>query len=149
MVIEPIKDGVVFFFVEIDLNGFERLHVKNVVTVIKRGLFVVEGWETHSFKMASVAFFSAHHDPHGAPLGCVDRLDNFGGLIDKGNRTRNVIQDFYSAFLFPRHRHVLHQLKNSMGNVLQRAQINSFVLPESFARHIAMILHNFSKRDKM
>ena len=91
MVIEPIKDGVVFFFIEIDLNGFEWLHVKDVVTVIKRGLFIIEGWETHSFKMASVAFFSAHHDPHGTPLGCVDRLDNFGGLIDKGNCTGNVI----------------------------------------------------------
>lgn len=108
MVIEPIKDRVVFFFIEINLNRFKRLHVKDVVAVIKRGFFVIKGWETHSFKMASVAFFSAHHDPHGTPLGCVDGLDDFWGLIDKGNRTGNVIQDFNGSLLLPRHRHVLH-----------------------------------------
>ena len=108
MIIEPIEDWVVFFFIKINLNGFKRLHVKNVVTVIKRGFFVIKGRETHPFKMASVAFFSSHHNPHGTPLGCVDRLDNFWGLINKGDCSSDVIQDFNGALLLPRHRHVLH-----------------------------------------
>lgn len=54
------------------------------------------------------------------PLSYVDWLDNPRNFIDKGNGSRDVIQDRYISNLFPRHRHVLQQLQHCMRHVFKR-----------------------------
>ena len=43
-------------------------------------LLVVEGREAHALEVAAVALLAAHHDPHRAPLGQEDRLDDLLAL---------------------------------------------------------------------
>jgi hypothetical protein len=34
VIVEPIEDGVVFFLIEFHLDGFKRLNIEDVVTVV-------------------------------------------------------------------------------------------------------------------
>jgi len=52
------------------------------------------------------------------PLGDVDRLNDPGNLIDKGDGSRNVVQHLDIPDLLPGHGHVLQQLKHRMRHVL-------------------------------
>lgn len=57
------------------------------------------------------------------PLCDVDRLYDPGDLIDKGDGAGDVVQDLHVPDLFPRHRHVLHQLQHRVRHVLQGAEV--------------------------
>jgi hypothetical protein len=50
------------------LHGLEGLHIEQVVAIIKRRLLIIERWKSHTPEVPTVTLFSAHHDPHGAPL---------------------------------------------------------------------------------
>jgi hypothetical protein len=106
VIVKPVENGVVLFFVKLDLNGLERLHIQNVVAVVQGGFFVVEGRKAHALEMPAVTFLAAHHNPHGAPLRGVNWLNDLGGLIDKRNGASDVIKDFYGPHLLPGHRNV-------------------------------------------
>lgn len=56
---------------------------------------------------------------HLPPLGNVDRLDDPGDLVDKGDGASDVVQDRNVSDLLPGHGHVLQELQHSMGHVLQ------------------------------
>ena len=114
--------GALFvFLMNASLDGLERLHVEDVVRVVERRLLVVKGRKAHPLEVLPVALLAAHHDPHGAPLRLVDRLNDFGSLVDKGDGARNVIQDLDCTFLFPRHGHVLQEFEDCVRNILQRS----------------------------
>lgn len=53
------------------------------------------------------------------PLGDVDRLHHPGNLIDKGDGSRDVVDDRHVSDLLPWHRHILQQLQHCMWHVLQ------------------------------
>ena len=53
------------------------------------------------------------------PLSHVDWLHDPGDLIDKRDRSSDVVDDRDVSDLLPRHWHVLKQLQYSMGHVLQ------------------------------
>ena len=51
--------------------------------------------------MSPVAFFSPHHDPHRDPLCMIDRFDDSGDFVDERDGTRDVVQNWDFAYLFP------------------------------------------------
>ncbi len=93
------------------------------------------------------------------PLGNVDRLNNPGDLIDKGDGASDMIEAGDVSNLLPRHQHVLQKLQHRMRHVLEgprggegggirveykRAgshlpQIDSLVISELPVGHVAMI----------
>lgn len=136
---------VIFIFVKLHLNWFQRLYSQNIVTIVKRWLFVIKGWKSHALEVFSVSFLSAHHNPHTSPLSRIDGFDYFWSFINKSNGACNMIENLHCALLLPGHRHIFHQLKYGVWNVFKSTKVNSFVLAESFGRHITMILNYFSK----
>lgn len=107
MVIEPIKDWVVFFLIQIHLNSIKRFHIQDVVSIVQGWLFIIKGREPHSLEVSSVSLFPSHHDPHASPLCSVHRLNDLGHLIHKGDGPCDVIESLHSPHLLPRHGHVL------------------------------------------
>jgi hypothetical protein len=65
----------------------------------------------------SVSFFPPHHNPHGTPLRCVDRLDNLWYLVDKTDGSGDVVEDFDISDLFPGHWDIFQQFVYGMGSV--------------------------------
>jgi hypothetical protein len=128
VVIEPIKDWVIFLFIELHLNSLKRLYIEYVVAIVKGRLFIVKRRESHSLEMTAVALFSAHHDPHGAPLCGIYRLNDLGYLIDECNGTCYVIESLHISDLLPRHRHVLEELVDGVRDVLESPKIHALVL---------------------
>lgn len=106
MVVKPVKNGIIFTLVQLHINWLKWLHLKDIVSIVKRCFFVVERWKAHSFEMATISFLSSHHDPHGTPLSSVDRFDDLGNLINEGDGSSDMIEDFDSSNLFPRHWYV-------------------------------------------
>ena len=132
MIVEPVEYRVILILIEFHLDRLQWLHVQDVVAIVERRLFVIERREAHPFKMASVAFLSPHHNPHGAPLGLVDRFNHFWGLVDEGDRASDMIQDLDSSLLLPRHGHIFEKFENGVRDILQGTQIHSLILSEAF-----------------
>lgn len=130
VVIEPIKDWVIFLFIEFHLNGLKGLNIKYVVAIVKGWLLIVKRWESHSLEMTAVALFSSHHDPHGSPLRGIDWLNDFGYLIDERYGTGYVIESLHISHLLPGHRHVLKELVDGVRDVLEGPKIHALVLSE-------------------
>jgi hypothetical protein len=57
------------------LGGKGASH-QDIISVVKGGLLIVEWREAHSLEVPPVSLFSAHGDPHTAPLCQVHRFDN-------------------------------------------------------------------------
>eukprot|EP00965_Chrysotila_dentata_P150735 4980259-Pleurochrysis_carterae.AAC.1 len=110
--VEPVDDALVLLLVELHLDRLERLDVQDVVAVVERRLLVVEGREAHPLEVAAVALLAPHHDPHGAPLRNVHRLDHRGHLVDKRDGAGDMVEHRHRPDLLPRHRHVLEQLEH-------------------------------------
>jgi hypothetical protein len=130
VVIEPIKDWVIFLFIELHLNGLKGLNIEYVVAIVKGRLLIVKRRESHSLEMTAVALFSAHHDPHGAPLRGIDRFNDLWYLIDESNGTSYVIESLHISDLLPGHRHVLEELVDGVRDVLEGPKIHALVLSE-------------------
>ena len=130
VIIEPIKDWVVFLFIEFHLNGLKGLNIEYIVTIVKGGLLIIKRRESHSLEMTAVTLFSTHHDPHGAPLCGIHWLNDFGYLIDECNGTSNVIESLHISHLLPGHRHVLKELVYGVRDVLEGPKIHALVLSE-------------------
>ena len=145
MVIEPVENMIVLTFVQLHLDRVKRLDVENIVSVVQRRLFIIERRKPHTLEVFSVSLLPPHHDPHSTPLSPVDRLDYFGRLVYEGNGTCNVIKRLNIAHLLPGHRHVLQKLEDCMRDVLESPEIHSLVLPESFRRHVSVVLYDFSQ----
>ena len=143
MVVEEIKDCIVFLLVEFHLDRLKRLAFEDVVAVVEGRLLVVEGREAHALEVTPISLLSPHHDPHRAPLGSVDRLDDLWGLIDESNGSCNVVQNLDGALLLPGHRHVLKELEYGMRHILQSSQVHSLVLPEPLRGHVTVVLDDF------
>lgn len=139
MVIEPVENLVVLIFIEFHLNRVEWLHIEHVGSVIQRGLLVVKRREPHSFEMFTIALLSAHHNPHGAPLRSVDRLDHLWCLVHESNSACDVVQDFTGALLFPGHGHVLKKFENCVGDVLEGAKVDALILAEALGAHVTVV----------
>ena len=56
------------------------------------------------------------------PLSDVDRLDNPGYLVDKGDGTSDMIQCSNVTYLFPWHWHVLQEFEHCVRHILQRPE---------------------------
>ena len=111
VVVQPVDDRRVVLGRQVQhLDRVQRLHVQDVVAVVQRGLFVVEGREAHSLEVAAIALLLAHHHPHRRPLRDEHRLDHHRHLVHQRDGARDVIQNLHHAHLLPRHRHVLQQL---------------------------------------
>ena len=117
MVIKPVKNGVIFLLVQFHLDGLQRFNVQYVVSIVEGRFFIIKGRKSNSLEMPSISLFSSHHDPHGAPLGLVYWLNNFGGLIDKGDSTCDMVQNFNGPFLLPGHWHIFKEFKKSVRDV--------------------------------
>lgn len=75
--------------------------------------------------MTSIPLFTSHHNPHCSPLGNENRLNDTRNLIDKCDRSGDVVKNFDIADLFPGHWHVLKQFNHRVGHVFQCSKINS------------------------
>ena len=62
----------------------------------------------------------SHVATHIPPLGDVDWLNDPWDLVHKRDCSSDVIEHSNVANLFPRHRHVFHQLQHGVRHVLQR-----------------------------
>mmetsp|Transcript_8070 Transcript_8070/g.26460 ORF Transcript_8070/g.26460 Transcript_8070/m.26460 type:complete len:204 (-) Transcript_8070:1442-2053(-) len=94
--------------------------------------------------MPAVALLAAHHDPHGAPLRRIHRLDDDGDLVDEGNGAGDVVQHLHVAHLLPRHGAVLQKLVHRVRHVLQSAEVDAFVVFELLRRHVAVVLDDLA-----
>ena len=103
MVVEPVIDHVVFFFIELHVDGLKWFHFEYVVPIIQGSLFVVERRKPDSFEMPSISFLPSHHDPHCAPLSGIDRFNHSRNLIYETNCTGDVIEDLDVSDLLPGH----------------------------------------------
>mmetsp|Transcript_26458 Transcript_26458/g.83860 ORF Transcript_26458/g.83860 Transcript_26458/m.83860 type:complete len:710 (-) Transcript_26458:29-2158(-) len=139
-VIEPIDDRLILDVVQAHLNGLKRLDIKHVVSIIQRRLLVIERREAHSLEVAPVTLLTPHHDPHGPPLGQVHRLNDFLDLRAEGDGTAAVVHRPAVPNLLPRHGDVLQQLVHCMREVLQRTEVDAFVMAELARRHISVVL---------
>mmetsp|Transcript_40931 Transcript_40931/g.121364 ORF Transcript_40931/g.121364 Transcript_40931/m.121364 type:complete len:508 (+) Transcript_40931:5381-6904(+) len=143
-VVEPVDDGLVLRVVEAHLDRLEGLHVEHVVAVVERRLLVVEGREAHALEVAAVALLAAHHDPHRAPLGQEDRLDDLLALGAERDGAARVVHGAAVANLLPRHGHVLQQFVDRVRQVLQRSQVDALVVPELSRGHVSVVLDDLA-----
>ena len=127
VIVEPIKHGIVFLRVQFHLNWLQRLNIQNIVSIVQRRLFIIERGKPHSLEMTSVLFFPPHHDPHGAPLGNVNWLNDQGDLVNEGDSSCCMIEDLDIPDLFPGHRHVFKNLVQGVGNVFKSSYDDPFV----------------------
>ena len=139
MVVEPLAHIRVLLLVQIHADGFKRLHVEYIVTVVEGRLFVVERWKTHPLEVAAVTLLPTHQNPRCPPLRHKDRLYDHRNLVDKRNGAGNVIQNLDVANLLPRHRHVFEKLQEGMRHKLQRPQVDSLVAGKFFVCHVAVV----------
>lgn len=103
VVIEPVIDCVVLLRIQLHINRLQRLHLKDVVSIVKRCFFIVEGRKSHSLEMSSISLLSSHHDPHGAPLSSVDGLNYPWNFVNKADSSSYMIENFHCSNLFPWH----------------------------------------------
>lgn len=145
MVIKPIIDSIIFLRVQFHIDRLKRLHLKNIITIVQRYLFIIKRRKSHSFEMSSISFLSSHHYPHCTPLCCVYWLDDFRNFVDKTDRSGNMVQYFDISNLLPRHWDVFEELIKCVRGVFQCTQKHSFVSSKLPARKISMIFDNFSE----
>src|SRR6266404_8392898 len=143
-VIEPLQDGGVLGLIQIELNGFKGVHVKNVVAIVERGLLVIERREPHSLEMPAVPLLPPHSQPHAAPLRMIHRFNDAGNLVHESDGPSNMIEDRNLAYLLPWEGDVLQQLHNGMRNILQCSEMDPFIISELAIGHVTMILYNFA-----
>jgi hypothetical protein len=74
----------------------------------------------------------------------INWLDDSRDLVDESNRARYVIQDRDFANLLPWIWNVLEKFHDSMWNIFESTQVNTFVVPELPVTHIAMVFDNFT-----
>ena len=143
-VVEPVTDSRIFLLVKFQLNGFEGLDVQDVVAIVKRGFFIIERREPHTFEVSTISLFPPHSKPHSTPLRVIDGFDNPGNFIDEGNCTSNVVEDWHLSNLLPGVRDVLQQLHDRVWNVLQGTKMNTLVVSELAVAHITMVFDDFA-----
>jgi len=143
-VIEPLNDRGVFGLVEIKLNSFEGVDIKNVVAVVEWRLLVIKWRKPHSLEMPTVPLLSTHSKPHTAPLSVVYGLNDARDLIHKGDGSSDVIEHWNLAYLLPREGDVFEQLHDGMGDILQRTKMNSLVISELAIGHIPVVFYDFA-----
>jgi len=143
-IVEPFQNGGVLGLIEVELNSFKGIHIKNVVAVVEGGLLVIERRESHSLKMPAVPLLPPHSQPHAAPLCMVHGFNDTGNLVHESDGPGDVVEDWNLAYLLPREGDVLEQLHNGMRNILQCPEMNPFVVSELAIGHVAMILYDFA-----
>ena len=107
--------------VELHPDGIARLDVQYVIGIVQRRLLVVKGGESHPLEVPPISLLPSHHGPRRSPLGKVDRFDHLGHLVNEANGAGNVVEDGHRADALPRHGHVLEELEDGVGTVLERA----------------------------
>jgi hypothetical protein len=143
-IIEPVQDGGVLGLIEVELNSFKGIHIKDIVAIVEWGLLVIERWESHPLEVPAVPLFPTHGQPHAAPLCVIHGFNDTGNLVHESDGPGNVIEDWNLAYLLPWEGDVLEQLHNGMRNILQCPEMNPFVVPELAIGHVTMILYNFA-----
>mmetsp|Transcript_70723 Transcript_70723/g.165866 ORF Transcript_70723/g.165866 Transcript_70723/m.165866 type:complete len:292 (+) Transcript_70723:6412-7287(+) len=139
-VIEPLQNRLILDRIKPHLNGFQGLNVQNVVSIVQGGLLVIERRESHALEVASVSLLTAHHNPHGTPLGQVHGLDNLLHLRAEGNGPAAVIDSAAVADLLPRHRGVFQELVHGVRKIFESTQIDTLVMTELARRHVSVVL---------
>lgn len=66
VIIEPFINTSIFFWIQLNLDWFQRLNIQDVVSIIQWRFFIIKWRKSHSLEVSSVPFLSPHHDPHGA-----------------------------------------------------------------------------------
>lgn len=59
--------------------------------------------------MPPISLLASHHDPHGAPLGDIDRLDHARNFVDEGDGAGHMVENLRitaDALLFRQNAHV-------------------------------------------
>ena len=125
--------------VELHPHGLSRLYVQHVVGIVQRGLLVVKGGKAHALEVLPVPLLPPHHGPRGSPLGDVHGLDDLGYLVHEGYGSRHVVQYRHGALRFPGHRHVLQQLEDGVGAVLERPEVDALVLRVPLRGHVPVV----------
>jgi hypothetical protein len=143
-VVEPVQDGGVLGLIEIKLNSFKGINIKNIVAVVERGLLVIERRETHSLEVPAVPLLSPHSQPHTTPLRMIHRFNDTGNFVHESDGPGDVIEDWDLAYLLPWEGDVLEQLHDGMRNIFQCAEMNSFVVSELAIGHVTMVLYDFA-----
>ena len=129
----------VLLLVEVHRDWLHRWDVKHVVSVVKRGLLVVERREAHALEVQAVSLLTTHHDPHGAPLSHVHGLNHQRNLVDKRDGASDVVQHLDVANLLPRHWHVLQQLEHGVWHVLESSEVHPLVVTELAVAHVTVV----------
>jgi hypothetical protein len=100
-VIEPVQDRGILGLIEVELNSFKGIHIKNIVAIVEWGFLVIERWESHPLEVPAVPLLPTHSQPHAAPLRVIHRFDDTGKLAHESDSPVNVIKDWNLAYLFP------------------------------------------------
>jgi len=143
-IVEPFNDSSVFFLIKLHLDGLERLYVKNVLSVVERGLFVIEGGEAHTFEVATVPLLSTHHDPHRTPLCNIDRLNHSGNEVDEGDGSGDVVDNRHKVDLLPGHWHILEEFQDSMRNVFEGSKVDALVVSILARGHVSVVFDDLT-----
>ena len=143
-IVEPVVNSGVFFLVKLKLDGFERLDIQDVVTIVERRLLIVEGRETHALEVPTVSLLSPHSEPHSTPLRMVYGLNDTGNLVDERDSTRDVVEHWHLADLLPWVRDVLQKFHDRMRDVLESTEVNTLIVTELAVAHVTMNLDDFA-----
>lgn len=79
------------------------------------------------------------------PLSHVHRFDDPWNLIDESDGAGDVVENVHVSNLLPRHRHVFQELQDGMRHVLQRTEVDSFVVTVLPRRHVSVIANNLTQ----
>ena len=79
---------------------FQRSRVlSRAIPISDTNLLIIKGREPHALEVPAVPLLAPHHDPHGAPLRRVHRLDHPWDLVDKRDGASDVVDDLDVADL--------------------------------------------------
>ena len=138
--VEPLSHWRIVILVQLELNRVQRVNVQDIVTKVDWRFLVVERGKPHSLEMTTIAFLPTHHQPRRTPLGYKHGLNHSRGFRHKCNSTSHVVHHLHVLNLLPWHWHVLQQLVRSVGNILQRSNVHSFVVTKLARAHVTVIL---------
>jgi hypothetical protein len=73
---------------------------RGLTSIVQWRFFVIKGRHPHALKMATIALFATHSEPHRCPLSVIDGRDDAGNVVDEGDRTGDMVKDGHLADLF-------------------------------------------------
>mmetsp|Transcript_42648 Transcript_42648/g.166461 ORF Transcript_42648/g.166461 Transcript_42648/m.166461 type:complete len:380 (-) Transcript_42648:539-1678(-) len=145
VIVEPLVNCRVLVLVQIHPNGFQRIHIHYIVSIVERWLLIVKRRKPYSSKVPPISFLPSHHNPHCSPLSNIHWLDHTGDFIHKGQSAGDVIKHVDEPHLLPWHWHILQKLQDRVRNILESPEIDSLIPSKLFRCHITVVLYKLAQ----